>query len=85
MPSWACCSANRLARRYAGTVAAALAAALLWLASPLVFYSVIAMPWSHAPGLFAFALFLTIWLGSDERHWWHGWHKVRCLSGHCWG
>lgn len=53
----------RLARRYTGLFAATLATVVLWLASPLVFYSFIAMPWSHAPGLFLFALFLSIWLG----------------------
>jgi hypothetical protein len=30
-------------------------------------YTFILMPWSHATGFFLFALFLTIWLGPDER------------------
>lgn len=53
----------RLARRYAGPFAAALATITLWLATPLVFYTYILMPWSHATGFFLFALFLTVWLG----------------------
>lgn len=51
----------RLARRYAGDFAATLATLTVFLASPLVFYTYIAMPWSHANGFFLFALFLTIW------------------------
>lgn len=52
----------RLARRYSSDFAATVATLTVFLASPLVFYSYIAMPWSHAPGFFLFALFLTIWL-----------------------
>jgi hypothetical protein len=58
----------RLARRYAGSFAAGLATVAIWLASPLVMYTFVLMPWSHATGFFLFALFLTIWLGpEDER------------------
>jgi hypothetical protein len=52
----------RLARRYSNQFAAALATITVFLASPLVFYTYIAMPWSHATGLFLFALFLTVWM-----------------------
>lgn len=52
----------RLARRYAGVFAATLATVTIWLATPLVFYTYIAMPWSHATAFFLFALFLTLWL-----------------------
>jgi len=55
----------RLARRYTGDFAATLATLTVFLASPLVFYTYIAMPWSHATGFFLFALFLNIWM----RHW----------------
>jgi hypothetical protein len=55
----------RLARRFSGDFAATTATLTVFLASPLVFYSFIAMPWSHAPGFFLFALFLTVWM----RHW----------------
>jgi hypothetical protein len=52
----------RLARRFAAIFPAALATITVWLASPLVFYTYIAMPWSHATAFFLFALFLTLWL-----------------------
>ncbi|HMQ31988.1 MAG TPA: glycosyltransferase family 39 protein [Chloroflexaceae bacterium] len=52
----------RLARRYAGDFAATTATLTVFLASPLVFYTYIAMPWSHAPGFFLFALFLSLWM-----------------------
>jgi hypothetical protein len=58
----------RLALRFAGTFAAAVATVAVWLATPLVMYTYILMPWSHTTGFFLFALFLTVWLGaSDER------------------
>jgi hypothetical protein len=53
----------RLARRFSGQFAATTATLGLWLATPLLFYSSIAMPWGHATGFFLFALFLTIWFG----------------------
>jgi hypothetical protein len=52
----------RLARRFAATFDAAVATVGVWLATPLVFYTYIQMPWSHATGFFLFALFLTLWL-----------------------
>jgi hypothetical protein len=55
----------RLARRYADDFAATLATLTVFLATPLLFYSYIAMAWSHANGFFLFALFLTVWM----RHW----------------
>ncbi|MCS6880810.1 MAG: glycosyltransferase family 39 protein [Oscillochloridaceae bacterium] len=55
----------RLARRYSDDFAATVATLTVFLASSLVFYSIILMPWSHAPGFFLFALFLTVWM----RHW----------------
>ncbi len=57
----------RLARRFASVFAAALATVTVWLASPLLFYTYIAMPWSHATAFFLFALFLALWL--------HGWER----------
>lgn len=52
----------RLARRLSGRTPALVASLVVFLASPLVFYTFIAMPWSHAPGFFLFALFLSLWL-----------------------
>ena len=57
----------RMARRYVGTFAATVATIAIWLATPLLMYTFILMPWSHATGFFLFALFLTIWLGPDDR------------------
>jgi hypothetical protein len=51
----------RLARRYATQRAALLASATIWLATPLVWYTFIQMPFAHATGLFLTALFVTIW------------------------
>ena len=56
----------RLARRFTGSFAAALATIAIWLATPLVMYTFILMPWSHATGFFLFALFLTIWAGTGQ-------------------
>lgn len=56
----------RIARRYVGTFAATVATIAIWLATPLVMYTFILMPWSHATGFFLFALFLTIWLGPED-------------------
>jgi hypothetical protein len=53
----------QLAQRFAGAFDAALATIAVWLATPLVFYTYILMPWSHANGFFLFALFLTLWIG----------------------
>lgn len=51
----------RLARRYVSVFAATLACATVWLASPLIFYMYVRMPFSHATGLFLTALFVWIW------------------------
>jgi hypothetical protein len=51
----------RVARRYSGDFAATVATLTVFLASPLVFYTFIAMPWAHANGFFLFALFLWLW------------------------
>lgn len=51
----------RLARGYTSQFGATLACAMIWLATPLVFYMFVQMPWSHATGFFLVALFLTIW------------------------
>lgn len=52
----------RLARRYTGMFAATLATIGIWLASPLLMYTYILMPWSHPAGFFLFALVLTLWM-----------------------
>jgi hypothetical protein len=50
-----------LTRRYFGRRVSAVAVATLWLATPLLFYTVVAPPWSHATSFFAVTLFLFYW------------------------
>ncbi|MEI8306620.1 MAG: glycosyltransferase family 39 protein [Chloroflexales bacterium] len=72
----------RLARRYTGDFAATLATLTVFLASPLVFYTYIAMPWSHANGFFLFALFLTVWMrGRDRERGMGTWVLLGLISG----
>lgn len=51
----------RMARRYASQRAATLATAMIWLATPLVFYMIVQMAFAHANGFFLVALFLWLW------------------------
>jgi hypothetical protein len=55
----------RLARRWTGAWAATLATLAMWLATPLIWYTYIQMPWSHSAGFAMVALFITIWLGPE--------------------
>jgi hypothetical protein len=76
----------RLARRYASDWAATLATITIWLATPLFWYMFIHMPWSHAPGLFAVALFLTVWQqtrspGPVTTRGWRAWLVLGALGG----
>ncbi len=50
-----------LARRLFGRRLSALVVATVWLATPLVFYTVVAPPWSHATSLFTVTLFIWYW------------------------
>ena len=64
-----------LVRRYFGRRVSAFAVAVIWLATPVVFYTIIAPPWSHAASLFAVTLFLWYWArtrskaGRSPRQW----------------
>lgn len=49
------------ARRFFGSGLAALAVSTLWLASSVLFYTVIAPPWSHATSLLTVTFFLWLW------------------------
>ena len=74
----------RLARRHADDFAATLATLTVFLASPLLFYSYIVMPWSHANGFFLFALFLWLWLpgwGHPERRGLGRWLLLGLVGG----
>lgn len=71
---WAVCAASTLygigglllsyaiARRWSGRWAAAASVIVCWLATPVLFYTYISSPWSHAPAMFATALFVWYWL-----------------------
>jgi hypothetical protein len=50
-----------LARRYFDPWVSALSVATMWLATPLIFYTVVAPPWSHATSLFTVTLFIWYW------------------------
>ena len=50
-----------LARRYFSQLVAALSVATMWLATSLIFYTVIAPPWSHAGSLLTVTLFIWLW------------------------
>jgi len=51
----------RLCRRLFSPLASALAISVIWLATPVLFYSHASPPWSHSASLFAVALFVTVW------------------------
>jgi hypothetical protein len=50
-----------LAKSYFGKRLAAAVVVITWLATPLVFYTVIAPPWSHATSLMVVTLFIWYW------------------------
>jgi len=65
--------AIRAARRIVGSRAVSSGLAV-WAGTPLLFYTYIAPPFSHACSAFAVALFVTIWL--HVRRTWSGWGVV---------
>ncbi|HET9494999.1 MAG TPA: glycosyltransferase family 39 protein [Chloroflexia bacterium] len=64
-----------IAKRYFGSRLAAVATVVAWLGTPLIFYTVIAPPWSHATSLMTVTLFIWYWLrtrrqeGRSRREW----------------
>ncbi|HYP19629.1 MAG TPA: glycosyltransferase family 39 protein [Chloroflexia bacterium] len=64
-----------ISRRLFGKRVSAVGVAVTWLATPLIFYTVVAPPWSHATSLFTVTLFLWYWLrtrreaGREWREW----------------
>ena len=64
-----------MSRRLFGKRVSAVGVAVTWLATPLIFYTVVAPPWSHATSLFTVTLFLWYWLrtrretGREWREW----------------
>ncbi len=51
-----------LARRLFGSRLSAVVVATVWFATPVIFYTVIAPPWSHATSLLTVTLFIWYWL-----------------------
>jgi hypothetical protein len=56
-----------LSRRLVGRRVSAVATAVIWFATPVIFYTVIAPPWSHATSLFAVTLFIWYWHATRRR------------------
>ncbi len=79
----------RLTRFYTDQVPALIATLTTFLATPLVFYTYLAMAWSHTAGFFLFTLFLTIWMygregsigRSDGRRHWSVWFASGVVAG----
>ena len=72
-----------ISKRLFGRRVSALAVAVMWLATPLIFYTVIAPPWSHATSFLAVTLFLWYWLRTrrDEGRKWLEWVILGALAG----
>ena len=71
----------RIARREFAPSVAAWAAAVLWLASPLFWYTVYEPSMSHGVSLAAVALFLTAWLHARDRGGLRAWALVALTAG----
>lgn len=72
-----------LAKSYFGRRTAAVAVVVIWLSTPLVFYMVIAPPWSHATSLLAVTLFIWYWdrTRSEEGRKLYQWALLGALGG----
>ncbi|GAC1643634.1 MAG: glycosyltransferase family 39 protein [Herpetosiphon sp.] len=70
-----------IARRWVGAWTAAVAVAACWLATPVLFYTYISPPWSHAPALFVAALFVWYWLRIRPRPTTRQWIGFGVISG----
>jgi Gpi18-like mannosyltransferase len=68
-----------ISRRLFGKRVSAVGVAVTWLATPLVFYTVVAPPWSHATSLFTVTLFLWYWLRT-RRETGRGWREWLVLG-----
>jgi Dolichyl-phosphate-mannose-protein mannosyltransferase len=68
-----------ISRRLFGKRVSAVGVAVSWLATPLIFYTVVAPPWSHATSLFTVTLFLWYWLRT-RREAGRGWREWLVLG-----
>lgn len=71
----------RLTRRYASAFATTLATVGLWLATPLVFYMFIQMPFAHANGFLLVSLFLAVWHATRGERNWKAWVVLGLIGG----
>ncbi len=71
----------RLARRYFDPMLAACSAVVLWLASPLIWYTMQEPAMSHAVSTMAVALLLTIWLWARSSTSLARWSAVALAAG----
>ncbi|MEM8535491.1 MAG: hypothetical protein AAGF95_31965 [Chloroflexota bacterium] len=71
----------RLTRRYASSFATTVATMGVWLATPLVFYMFIQMPFAHANGFFLVSLFITIWHETRGQRRWQAWVGLGSIGG----
>lgn len=66
--------AYRMAKRWSSAFSARMATLGIWLATPLVFYMTIQMPFAHANGFFITTCFVYSWLrvqtNPQSRQWW---------------
>lgn len=64
----------RIAQRWSSVFGVRLATLGIWLATPLVFYMTIQMPFAHANGFFVTTCFIYSWLQTQQhpqsRRWW---------------
>lgn len=72
-----------ISQRLFGKRVSAVGVAVAWLATPVVFYTVIAPPWSHATSLFTVTLFLWYWLRTrrDAGREWREWLTLGLFAG----
>lgn len=76
---------RRLALRFTTPRAASMATVAIWLASPLIFYMFIQMPFAHATGFFLTSLFLTVWhqtrAAPGGLRQWRAWAALGLIGG----
>jgi hypothetical protein len=72
-----------ISRRLYGKRVSAVGVGAVWLATPLIFYTVVAPPWSHATSLFTVTLFLWYWLRTrrDTGREWREWLVLGACAG----
>jgi hypothetical protein len=70
----------RLVRRLVGTAAATTSVVTIWLATPLVFYMYVQMPFAHATGFFLTSAFLSVWHETRAARNWRAWIALAVIG-----